>query len=296
LGVKVTRRVALGYKIRHGRRLARHWAHFRTRVRSDRVTFPGLVELHVDPDDDRGKWVRKHRGVTQSSVTGTWIAAAGLLRPDLCLDIGANYGEVSLLVRYQGARRLLLFEPNPAVQPYLSRSVASHVDHGNVKVLPVAVGDVAGRASLTVATGYSGTANLRRPDGGVGCVVDVELTTVDEVLAGEDLTDKRILFKIDVEGFEGHVLAGMEQTLARCEGFVGIVEFDQDYLEEVAPGNAAVTAKRLLDLGTCRRLDGDHHLWPVESVADLPTHSDIVVSSQPGLLDDLKVPVWVRSR
>jgi FkbM family methyltransferase len=283
-------------KVRHARRLARHWLHFRTMVRSDHVRFPGVVDLYFDPGDRRAVWLRKHRGITQTSVTGAWIGANQLLGPDLSLDIGANYGEVSLLVRYRGDRRLMLFEPNPAVLTHLRRSVASHADAPNVMVVPMAAGDAPGTAALAVDETYSGTSNLRGTGTNGARTVDVAVTRIDDVLASEDLGGRRILFKIDVEGFEGHALAGMASTLRRCEDFIGIVEFDRAYLDELAPGNAARTADRLLRLGRCRYLDGDHRMWAFETFDDLPAHSDVVVSSDSTLLERLKIPGWVRSR
>jgi FkbM family methyltransferase len=294
--VSATVRSPLRFKIRHAERLARHWLHFRTRVHPGHVRFPGVVDLHFDPRDQRAQWLRKHRGITQSSVTGTWIAADRLLAPDLALDIGANYGEVSLVVRYGGSRRLMLFEPNPVVLSQLRRSVATHADSTNIVVVPLAVGDAPGRASLIVDEGYSGTSTLRQTASGSAEPVEVEVTTIDDALAPEDLSSRRLLFKIDVEGFEGHVLAGMQSTLSRCEAFVGIIEFDRAYLEEVAPGNAERTAELLLGLGTCRYLDDDHGIWPFERFADLPAHSDVVVSSDAALLERLRIPGWVRSR
>ena len=289
-------RSPLRYKVRHAQRLTRHWLHFRTRVRPDHVRFPGVVDLHFDPDDQRARWLRKHRGITQSSVTGAWIATTRLLAPDLALDIGANYGEVSLIVRYRGSRRLMLFEPNPAVLTHLGRSVATHADATNVMIMPLAVGDAPGRASLIVDDSYSGTSTLRHTPAEGAQPVEVEVTTIDDALAPEDLSSRRILFKIDVEGFEGHALMGMQATLSQCEDFVGIIEFDRAYLDEVAPGNAARTAEHLLRLGACRYLDDEHGIWPFATFDELPSHSDIVVSSDPDLLERLSIPGWVRSR
>ena len=275
--------------------MARNWSHFRTFVRSDHVTFPRLVSIFVDPDDERGKYLLKHRGITQSGVTGSWIAATRLLEPDLSVDIGANYGEVSLCVRYQD-RRLLMFEPNPALMPYLSRSAGSHVDSSAITVVPMAVGETAGRATLAVTDGWSGTSSLRATGTEPTHPVEVEVTTVDDFLASEELSGTRVLFKIDVEGFEGQALAGMQETLRRCAGFAGIVEFDRDYLEEVATGNARLTADRLLGYGSCRYIDADDRLQPFAALEDLPAHTDIVVCSDAELLAAIEIPPWTRSR
>lgn len=292
---------SLSHKVRHAWRLTWHWAHFRNRVRADRVVFPGLVELHVDPADERGQYVRRHRGVTQSGVTGAWFAASDLLEPDVCIDIGANYGEVSLLRRYRDGRRLILVEPNPSILPLLRRSVASHVDSPSITVIPKAIGDAPGWATLAVEEGYSGTSTLRAADRGDTAEtggasgVEVEVTTVDAILADTHLDGASLLFKIDVEGYEKHALAGMTGSLRRCRSFAGIVEYDRAYLDEAAPGNAVATARLLLELGRCWAID-DRSLRPLAGVDDFPDHADVVVTDVGGLDDQLSLPGWMRSR
>lgn len=280
---------------RHGWRLGWHWLHLRNRVRTDRVSFPGLVDLHVDPADERGMYVLRHRGVTQSGVTGTWRAAVQLLAPDVALDIGANYGEVSLLGRYHPGCRVRLFEPNPAVLGALRRSVASHVDSARIRVVPTAVGDSPGRATLGVADGFSGTATLRGGDAAPAPTHDVEVTTVDAVVGAEPGPRSSLVFKIDVEGFENHVLAGMQRTLEGCDTYVGIVEYDRAYLDEASPGNADATARRLCELGPCWSLEG-HVLHRLGDVAAFPDHTDVVVASDVAMGERLRSPTWLRSR
>jgi len=290
-----SRKYPLSDRVRHWSHTARNWVHFRSVVRPDHVTFLRLVSIYVDPRDERGRYLLKHRGITQSGVTGSWIAADRLLDPHLCLDIGANYGEVSLCVRHKD-RRLWLFEPNPALLPFLARSAASHVDSSAISVEPMAVGDAAGRATLAVTEGWSGTSSLRATGSEPTRPVEVEVTTIDDFLASEDLSGTRLLFKIDVEGFEGQALAGMQATLQRCAGFAGIVEFDRSYLEEVDTGNARLTVERLLGYGSCAYVDEDDRLWSFADVEDLPAHTDIVVCSDPEVLAAIEIPPWARSR
>lgn len=291
--------VALRYKIRHAWRLALHWLRFRDRVHDDRIVFPRLVVLHLDPADERARYVRRHRGITQPGVTGTWLSAHDLLAPDLCLDIGANYGEVSLLARYRDGRRLVLFEPNPTVLSHLRRSVAGHVDASGISVVPAAVGDAPGRATLALEDGYSGTSTLRtgEPPGNPAASggVDVEVTTVDATLADEALAGSTLLFKIDVEGYEGHALAGMAVTLGRCGAFAGIVEYDREYLDEAGSADALATARRLLGMGNVWAI-GEGSYRRLRAVDDFPDHVDVLVSSDAALGERLSPPWGLRSR
>ena len=59
--------------------------------------------------------------------------------------------------------------------------------------------------------------------------VTVPVTSVDAVL-GIGPLPKTLVFKIDVEGYEGHVLRGMQRTLAAAATAVGFIEFDPDML------------------------------------------------------------------
>ena len=56
----------------------------------------------------------------------------------------------------------------------------------------------------------------------------VPTVSVDGVLAsnGTSPAPSTVVFKIDVEGFEARVLAGMKETIARSTDLLGLIEFD----------------------------------------------------------------------
>jgi FkbM family methyltransferase len=124
-----------------------------------------------------------------------------LLAPGMRVaDVGANIGYYMLLAasRVGSTGRVACFEPEPDNLVELERNVrVNHLE--NVEVFPVAVGAEDGTASLN--PGMNGTVAA---DG----VISVPLRRLDSVL------DRIDFLKVDVEGYEGHVLAGARELLA----------------------------------------------------------------------------------
>jgi FkbM family methyltransferase len=126
------------------------------------------------------------------------------LRPgSVFYDIGANVGFFTLVgARLVGPRGAVwAFEPNPETIPVLRRNIALN-GFRHVTVIESALGARVGRATLVSDDPL--TAHL----GATGVPVDV--TTLDAMLEQLRPPD---LVKIDVEGAEAEVLAGMRKTL-----------------------------------------------------------------------------------
>jgi FkbM family methyltransferase len=137
------------------------------------------------------------------------------LRPgDLAFDIGAHVGDRISSFRRIGAR-VVAAEPQPGPARILR---LLHGRDPDVTLLPVAVGDRAGEATLhvnsrnpTVSTVSSDFVRAAETAGGwEGQVWDVSVTVACVTLDGIIAAHGRPAFvKIDVEGFEGRVLAGL---------------------------------------------------------------------------------------
>jgi FkbM family methyltransferase len=127
-----------------------------------------------------------------------------LVRPGQSVaDVGANIGYYALLFSeiVGPAGRIACIEPEPDNLVELRRNVEDN-RLPQTDVFPVAVGASAGTVSLRA--GINGSVM----DDGSG-EVQVPLRTLDELLV-----DRRVDFiKIDVEGYEGHVLDGATQLL-----------------------------------------------------------------------------------
>lgn len=117
---------------------------------------------------------------------------------DVFWDVGANVGLWSALVG-QYAGRTVCFEPDARVRPSLKRNLA----HNGVdaRVEPYGLGDAAGATTVQLNDRW-----------GVEPVA-IETRTASAVIEERDLTPPDVL-KVDVEGFEGPVLAGFGALLA----------------------------------------------------------------------------------
>ncbi len=248
------------------------------------------VTLFFDPDDERGRWLKDTNSVTQPAVSALWRAACTALSPELALDIGANYGEISLPLRYRESQRVLLLEANPRIAGYLERSLATHAARERFTLFPVACSDRDGTATLNISPFWSGTSSLRdisHEAEGMVMSADVPMRSVDSIIAELGLkSPPSLLFKIDIEGYEGFALRGMKSLLDQVETLIGIIEFNRTYLDATGT-DAAATFALLSEQGSIAAIDEEGGLQPVTDWRDLPEHCDLIVTRPAGLAERL---------
>ncbi len=128
------------------------------------------------------------------------------------VDVGANYGYYTHLFAdiVTSAGHVLAVEPNPAAADLLRQSVLLNGFNAQVRIVETALGATQGdSAQLFVPHGEPKNAHLSTAPFGEGTFHTVPLTTLDH-LVGLDRVD---LVKIDAEGAEEDVIAGMRDTL-----------------------------------------------------------------------------------
>jgi FkbM family methyltransferase len=173
------------------------------------------------------------------------------LRPGLTVvDCGAHLGAYAVVAaRTVPCAAVLAFEPDP----YNFRALAYNarrLSPGRVSISPKALAGTSGRAAFHLSGGTIGSSLFRRAD--TRRVVTVETTTLDAELRGLNLLGG-LLVKLNVEGAEPLVLAGMRETLARVEDVTLFVEVSPALLAAAGTDTAALVR----DL----ERDGFHVRW-----------------------------------
>ena len=129
------------------------------------------------------------------------------------VDIGAHIGWFTVIAadRVGDAGNVLAFEPYPPTAGMLKENIARN-NCRNVQVVEAALGGQDGTLALAMSGGDSGSVTAL--DWAGNGRLEVPMTTLDEVTAG---WERVALIKIDVEGWETHVLRGAASTLARTK-------------------------------------------------------------------------------
>lgn len=159
----------------------------------------------------RGDWIQGHHLQGKFYAVEELELMRAAYRGGTFVDVGANVGNHSLFAAaIIGAPRVIAFEPNPEAYRVLRCNIALNDMAGTIEHLPFGLSDHDGHANVATPNpdiNLGGTMLTDDPTG------TVELRRGDDLLAGEG---KIGFLKIDVEGLEMQVLAGLESTIDRC--------------------------------------------------------------------------------
>lgn len=177
------------------------------------------------------------RGVLEPGLTRRFRET---LRPGMVVvDVGANIGMYTLIAaRLIGSSgRVISFEPTPRTFAILKDNIQINglLETGVVELHSIAIADRIGTARFGVYARNSGH-NTLFPEGPDATVIEVKTTTLDAALAGVPRVD---VIKIDAEGAEPLIWAGMSATLARSPGVRVFVEFAPALLQRSGHDPAA---------------------------------------------------------
>jgi FkbM family methyltransferase len=203
-------------------------------------------------------------------------AIIGALQPGMTfIDIGANFGTYTLIGAHAvgDEGQVIAIEPSPAIAALLRENVIMNGFAERCHVLPCALGDCEGTATLHEFATRQGSntllpqiADIARAEYDETITArTVPLRTLDAIIA--DSAPQRIdLIKIDVEGFEHQVLEGGRQTLARHRPKL-IMEWHNGFfagrpeaaraLHELLIGDLGYTLQRIEAGGTTRPVTFD---------------------------------------
>jgi len=188
--------------------------------------------IALNPRDDRAykKIVMDSARKRVSTPMQFWRDHVTHLKPALCADIGANYGECTAFARYAAGTTCLTIEANPTLLPYLQKTRALHPDSEKIVLESCLLGDADKQESaLYFHETWTG--------GGSAVEAHADMTkatvttrTMDSLIAQHRIDAKGpFVFKMDVEGYEGKVIAGFSNLFTR-DDVAGILEFDTDML------------------------------------------------------------------
>ena len=160
--------------------------------------------------------------------------AASLLPKEnsVFVDVGANFGLMSLGLWHQsgGKLRARLYEPNPHLCGIIGRSIAWNRADG-LELVNAALMDASGEVYLTFDLSHTGAGHVGHSGGGI---------PVRALILDDDLKEAAItrvdLLKIDVEGNEGAVLAGLRRSLEAKR--IGAVYFEYCQAHMTRSGSA----------------------------------------------------------
>jgi FkbM family methyltransferase len=192
-------------------------------------------ELEVLTDDLEGRSLEL-MGEWDPRIT--WTCRRILRSGDTFVDVGANFGLESL----EGAKavgpqgRAHAFEPQPEVAAMLRRS-AERNRLPWLTVHQVALSDQEGEMCLNVPDGHSGAASLVRSGNGEAEGIRVSVRRGDDYLRAQGVGEIRLL-KIDVEGHEPQVFAGMRPLFETTPPHAVIFE-SNEWFEGLSQGKKA---------------------------------------------------------
>ncbi len=203
-----------------------------------RALFPDSVclpnsqsHIFVNRRDSRGRSVLLCGAQGQPNLKGMWHRAITEIAPDIVLDIGANYGEFVFGERYPMAKRVISIEANPALSPFLQKSHQKHPDRQKITMLTALAAEKSDQElDFFVDQGSSGRSTAVKRSDTESIATRIRTVAIDDLLSDVTLQEMKVVFKIDVEGFEPVVFSGMRTLINRSKFLLGILEFNPNLI------------------------------------------------------------------
>jgi len=164
----------------------------------------------------------------------SWVCRRVIGAGDVVIDVGANYGVISLLAAdLVGPTGVVhAFEPQPQVAALLRRSAQRNA-FSQLHVHQVGLSDADAELDLHIPVANLGSASLDRV-AGPGSSIKVSVRHSGTLLSELGLPAIRLL-KLDVEGHEAAVLRGARGFLRRCPPDVILFESNDTLYEAGKP-------------------------------------------------------------
>jgi FkbM family methyltransferase len=164
-----------------------------------------------------------------------------------CFDIGANVGVYVLqFAKWLGpSGRVVAFEPNPGARSVLEHHVRINGISDRVTIVPSAVGQNSGTATL-YAAGADGMSRLNAPNTAIADKVrpvEVPVISVDDYVSQSGSVPDSLM--VDIEGFEIAAIAGAQRLIKEKRDLLIVVEMHPDVWASAS--TTRTSAQELLD-------------------------------------------------
>lgn len=200
----------------------------------DKITLPCSNSLYVNPEENRGRALLISNGITQRRLTNFWTKSVHQLKPDLVIDIGVNYGECIFSAIYPTHTTIYGIEANRHLLKYINQSKDEHPNKAQISIIHAVASDTDGEEKIFhIDQHWSGTSSAAYvPSHKMTEKVSLKTVKID-ALVSNGRTFEKVLFKVDVEGYEAFVLKGMTNLFQNSGAIAGFIEFDTEYMEKL---------------------------------------------------------------
>lgn len=173
------------------------------------------LNFRVQTPDAMGRRIYKRGSLHPEHVN--FFLSLPFQDDDVILDIGANIGWYSIVLRKNITRNVSIyaFEPEPLNFELLEKNVATN--HAQVKPVNKAVAEKAGHLTLFLYHAKnSGRHSLLDINQETNKSIQVETVRLDDFLERENIDPGRVKFvKIDIEGYEFFALKGAVKLMEK---------------------------------------------------------------------------------
>lgn len=144
---------------------------------------------------------------------------------DIFVDVGAHSGFFSLLaVNSNPDVRVIALEPTPFTFDVLKRNAETNSSSSKFDVYQAAVSRLSGTKTFTISGASDSCSFYEHPNAASIDKLEVRTIALDELL--REHFRSRVVIKIDTDGHELEVLAGMTETIKFCDDLRLIIEFN----------------------------------------------------------------------
>lgn len=199
----------------------------------NKVVLPSSNIIYINSIENRGRALLVSGGITQNRLSHFWRKAVEECLPDLIIDVGVNYGECIFSTTYPAHSKIYGIEANHHLIKYINKSKDAHPNKAQITIINALASDKNDeQKEFYIDQHWSGTSSASyMPSHNMIEKVPVSSITIDALL-NKGLSHGKVLFKVDVEGYEAFVLKGMTELFDKCDSAIGFIEFNSEYIEK----------------------------------------------------------------